>query len=247
MISKEDVRAAAIEIFESYTKPLREKSSYKIKSETLASVLRFLQHEYNTADWSDEVGTLDGTRHDLAKALPEVRSRFEGFETNKQETRAIVVQVWLTRNICDLASFLARCARTGYPTNSTEEDREDMKQIFRLGAELSVGRGALRIWCLDMASDLSHYENGYLGHEPRYDKFEWDDFTRASEEYAMAKKARSEMSVESDGDTASEMLSSRTEHSLLQELWTRSSQPDSFFPPEAVATLTLAFGSKIMW
>ena len=255
MISKEDVRAAAIEIFNEIHGPLRQTSPYKIEPDTLDSVWEFLKHEIRTPAGSKEVGALDGSRHDLAKASPEVQSQCKGFETNEQEHRAIVVQVWLTRNICNLADFFARCLRTGRSTNTTESDREVIEQIFARAHDLSQGRGAFSTWCHEMEMDIVRHEDGYLerhGHEhlerrPRYDKFTWRHFTQASEEYAMAKNARSVMTVESVGSTESKSLSSYTDAELLEELLARSRLPGSSLSARSLSNVVDTMGSTLMW
>lgn len=140
---------------------------------------------------------MDYCLHDLAYVAEQVAIRFmDAYNTSyekAEEYAGLVVQAWITRTICDLASFVSRELEKGSTLNEIFDGNLSLVcDIFLSGANASRAQ-TLKRWCALMGSltatsdtsmDLERIKEVFQMYE-----YTWADFVRASDQLGEASSA----------------------------------------------------------
>jgi hypothetical protein len=149
VIRADAIRAVAIRVLNGVPNSFRETSSGRISSTVLTSVSQFLEHEWDYRLRGHQIGKLDDNAPNFKKVVAEVKSQFDNFqEDDKMGDRAIILQIWLTKNICDLAACLSQCMEgKGTPESVLKDDNNHrlVYEIFMYGQDIAHSARRLEI------------------------------------------------------------------------------------------------------
>jgi hypothetical protein len=146
MPSKQEIIAASIEILGSKKGCFQSTSTTCPASASLAKVLVILKEVSSNRDTSfyipdlEDEPSMDYCLHDLAYVAEQVAIRFmDAYNTASYEKAndyaGLVVQAWITRTICDLASFVSRELGKGSTLNEVFDGNLSLVcDIFLSGA-----------------------------------------------------------------------------------------------------------------
>jgi hypothetical protein len=202
MPSKQEIIAASIEILGSRQGCFRSTLTTCPPSATLTKVLDILKKVPGNRDTSfyvpflDDEPSVDSCLHDLAYAVEQVHIRFlDAYDTasyeKAEEYAGLVVQAWITRTICDLASFVSRELGKCFTLNEISGGNLSMVcDIFLSGASASRAQTFKR-WCALMGS-LTATSDTSMDLERIKEVFQlytWAHFMRASDQLGEASSA----------------------------------------------------------
>lgn len=202
MPSKQEIIAASIEILGSRQGCFRSTLTTCPPSATLTKVLDILKKVPGNRDTSfyvpflDDEPSVDSCLHDLAYVVEQVHIRFlDAYDTasyqKAEEYAGLVVQAWITRTICDLASFVSRELGKCFTLNEISDGNLSMVcDIFLSGASASRAQTFKR-WCALMGS-LTATSDTSMDLERIKEVFQlytWAHFMRASDQLGEASSA----------------------------------------------------------
>jgi hypothetical protein len=241
VIRADAIRAVAIRVLNGIPNSFRETSSGRISSTILKSVAQFLQYEWDYCLRGHQIGELYDNAPNLKKVLAEVESQFDNFQQDDEMgDRAIVLQIWLTKNTCDLAAYLSQCMEGKGTLESVlkhDNNHELVYQIFMYGQDIAhsarmsditrtAESQATACWCGEMKFKLrlSRTDKRWIW---VYDQYVWASFGGQREESVQTEQDI--LSIQTDGSVASTSLSEATDDELMKELLRRSSRSGSPF------------------
>lgn len=149
MIRADGIRAVAFGILNGTPNSFQKASPGRISSTGLTSVYQFLEHEWDYCLEGHQIGRLDDNAPNFKKVVAEVKSQFDNFqEGDKMGDRAIILQIWLTKNICDLAACLSQRIEGKGTLESVLKDDNNHRlvyEIFMYGQDIAHSARRLEI------------------------------------------------------------------------------------------------------
>ena len=192
MPSKQEIIAASIEILDSREGCFQSALTTCPASASLAKVLIILKEVSGNRDTSfyipflDDEPSMDYCLHDLAYVVEQVACRFlDAYNTSyekAEEYAGLVVQTWITRTICDLASFVSRELGKGFTLDEIFAGNLCVVRDILLSGASAARAQTLRRWCALMGSltATSHTSMNLERIREVFQMYTWAHFVRAS-------------------------------------------------------------------